>query len=672
MTSAPSRILNPAYRPDIDGLRAVAVLSVVAFHAFPSCLKGGFIGVDVFFVISGFLISTILFENLERGTFSFKEFYLRRIRRIFPALSLVLFACLLFGWFSLLPDELNQLGRHVVAGTGSVSNLVLWGESGYFDVAADTKPLLHLWSLGIEEQFYLVWPCLLWLAWKRHLAFPTVTALLAAASFVLNVWMVHRDPVAAFYAPWSRFWELLCGALLARYSFRRPGGLPAASGIHSILGTLLLVSGLLYIDKDLRFPGHWALVPVVGTVLVILAGPQAWLNRKVLSHKVLVWFGLLSFPLYLWHWPLLSFGRIVYFDVPPPRYRLAAVLVAIVLAWLTMKFVERPFRFGVRNSALRSAFLCGSPICLALAGVVLFESGLSDSRSIDTLRVKRRGQYAIGSSLAWYRGKGDWLFLGNAYDDTVAKLELASRPSREQIDRVWQSFSRVAETGARYGARTVLIVGPEKSSVYPECLPEGLIPSPVRYSSFFLDRLRGLPGLTVYDPTDDFLAAKESAGLLYWMTDTHWNDKGAYLAYAGFSRLLHLPRPRVEFRRGPVHKGDLLGISRLKDFPLHPRDNWNVVWKDPPAWTRRTIPGEPTTPFGDAAVVTNEKSLANQYVWVVGDSFAVALMQYFNATFRSVRYVGHWANRLNHLSEDLDRADRKPDLIVFIRAERSF
>lgn len=157
-----AHLSHPKYRPDIDGLRAIAILSVVVFHAFPSWIKGGFIGVDVFFVISGFLISTIIFENLDKGTFSLTEFYARRIKRIFPALILVLVACFAFGWFALLADEYQQLGKHIAGGAAFISNFVLWDESGYFDNAADTKPLLHLWSLGVEEQFYIIWP-LLWL-----------------------------------------------------------------------------------------------------------------------------------------------------------------------------------------------------------------------------------------------------------------------------------------------------------------------------------------------------------------------------------------------------------------------------------------------------------------------------------------------------------------------------
>lgn len=205
-TSQAHHLSHPKYRPDIDGLRAVAVSSVVLFHAFPNLLPGGFIGVDVFFVISGFLISTIIFENLERGTFDFFEFYARRIKRIFPALLLVLASCFVFGWFALLTDEYKQLGKHIASGAGFLSNIILWNESGYFDNSADTKPLLHLWSLGIEEQFYLLWPAIAWAAWKGRVSGLLVAVIIAAASFLLNLKGIASDAVGAFYSPQTRFW----------------------------------------------------------------------------------------------------------------------------------------------------------------------------------------------------------------------------------------------------------------------------------------------------------------------------------------------------------------------------------------------------------------------------------------------------------------------------------
>jgi peptidoglycan/LPS O-acetylase OafA/YrhL len=375
VTAAPPQLSHPKYRPDIDGLRALAVLSVVAFHAFPNLVNagfitGGFIGVDVFFVISGFLISTIIFENLDKGTFSFTEFYSRRITRIFPALLLVLIASYAFGWFALLADEYKQLGMHIAAGAGFFSNFALWNEAGYFDNSSETKPLLHLWSLGIEEQFYIVWPLLLWVAWKKKFNLLTITILVLAISFYLNVKGIKKNTVATFYSPQTRFWELLCGSVLAWVTLYKKDSCgtfrtkldsylasivyrdkPTADGnalsnVISFIGMSLLVYGFWKITKEARFPGTKALLPVLGTVLIIAAGPAAWINRTILSNKIAVWFGLISFPLYLWHWPLLSFARIVESEVPSRNIRIAVVLISIVLAWLTYKLIERPIRFG--------------------------------------------------------------------------------------------------------------------------------------------------------------------------------------------------------------------------------------------------------------------------------------------------------------------------------------
>lgn len=375
MTAQQPQLSHPKYRPDIDGLRAAAVLAVVAFHAFPNWLRGGFIGVDVFFVISGYLISTIIFESLDKSAFSFSEFYSRRIRRIFPALLLVLIACFVFGWFVLLADEYKQLGKHIAAGAGFISNFILWNEAGYFDNSAETKPLLHLWSLGIEEQFYIVWPLFLWFAWKRKFNLLIITIVVAVVTFILNIKGVKQDIVATFYSPQTRFWELLSGSLLAWFTLYKKG---ASSNIKhkvdfwlsrivyrktqevegktlsnalSFFGLLLLVYGFLQINKELSFPGWWALVPVLGALLIITAGSKAWVNRVILSNRVAVWFGLISFPLYLWHWPILSFARIVESEAPGRSIRVAAVVLSIVLAWLTYKLVECPLRFGKHGKA---------------------------------------------------------------------------------------------------------------------------------------------------------------------------------------------------------------------------------------------------------------------------------------------------------------------------------
>lgn len=341
---------HPKYRPDIDGLRAIAVLSVVGYHAFPGFIPGGFTGVDVFFVISGYLISTILFEGLKTGRFSFRAFYARRILRIFPALALVLGSCLVVGWFVLLGDEYEQLGKHVAGGAAFVANFVLWGESGYFDNAAETKPLLHLWSLGIEEQFYLIWPLLLWATYRLRLNLLAVAAVVATVSFYLNIESARFDPVADFYAPQTRFWELMLGAVVAglhqsgSVAVRRLIKHDGLESSLSALGLALIVWGFWAVNKHDIYPSTWALMPVAGSMLIIAAGPGALLNRTVLSHKLLVWIGLISFPLYLWHWPLLSFARILESDVPSVDIRFCALFVSLMFAWLTYRYIEKPIR----------------------------------------------------------------------------------------------------------------------------------------------------------------------------------------------------------------------------------------------------------------------------------------------------------------------------------------
>lgn len=374
-------LIHPRYRADIDGLRAIAVLSVIGYHAFPDWVSGGFIGVDVFFVISGFLISSIIFNNLEKDTFSFTEFYVRRIKRIFPALILVMAVCYAIGWFQLLADEYKQLGKHIAAGAGFVSNLVFWQEEGYFDNAAETKPLLHLWSLGVEEQFYIIWPPLVYLAWKRRFNFLFLTIAIVAVSFAVNVSKASGDTVQAFYSPASRFWELLLGSILAyltlhKISFagRIRQRITMLRNVQSVLGVVFIGIAVLLISRDKAFPGWWALLPTVGAYLIISAGPQAWLNRIVLSHRVLVWFGLISYPLYLWHWPILSFLRIIKDDTPTNEMRIAAILTAIVLAWLTYMLIERPVRFGNHGKA-KVVALC---LLMLATGYVGYDTYMRD------------------------------------------------------------------------------------------------------------------------------------------------------------------------------------------------------------------------------------------------------------------------------------------------------
>ncbi len=374
MTLSSAALSHPKYRPDIDGLRAIAVLSVVIYHAFPNTLKAGFMGVDIFFVISGYLISSIIFENLNRGSFSFGQFYGRRIKRIFPALTLVLLSCLVFGWFGLLGDEFKQLGKHMAAGAGFVSNFFLWQESGYFNNAAETKPLLHLWSLAIEEQFYIFWPLIVWVTWKRKTLFLIVFISLIVASLAYNVHLVRLDPTATFFSPATRIWELLAGVLLAYMRVRPTAWQPSQRQLQiaSTLGVLLLAIGFYRIDRGRPYPGTWALLPILGSFCLIFAGPTTWFNRFVLSNRLLVWIGLISFPLYLWHWPILSLIRIVESGAPEPYFRNIALVLSVLLAWATYYFVEKPIRSDGKSS-LKIVVLSTCVAALGVAGFVIFQ-----------------------------------------------------------------------------------------------------------------------------------------------------------------------------------------------------------------------------------------------------------------------------------------------------------
>lgn len=388
-TSSPKRVQfsgqnKSDYRPDIDGLRAIAVLSVVIFHAFPSLIQGGFVGVDIFFVISGFLISKHIWDELAAGSFSIKVFYARRARRIFPALSVVLLATLVFGWLILTPGEYEQLGKHIVAGVMFVSNIVFWNESGYFDNAADTKPLLHLWSLGIEEQFYIVWPLFLAVFWRysRHLGWAFMGVL--GISLIYSLMIVRHDSVADFYSPLTRFWELALGAGLAHLSARKSGINPLKYSVIAWIGLSLILGAIIIIKRDDAFPGAWALLPTLGAACLIYAGQGAWLNRKVLSNHLLVWFGLISYPLYLWHWPLLSFARIMESGTPSIEIRFWLINVSILLAWLTYRLIERPVRSGPR-SWKTLLILCMSMILIGAAGLTVKKLSGFKSRQFSML-----------------------------------------------------------------------------------------------------------------------------------------------------------------------------------------------------------------------------------------------------------------------------------------------
>ncbi len=365
-------------RLDIDGLRAIAILAVVLYHIDHDLLPGGYVGVDVFFAISGFLITGLVKREQALGVFSLADFYARRVKRLAPALALVLLVTMAVSVFVLFPRDLMLLGRHTAASCLFVLNFVLSRESGYFSAPAETKPLLHLWSLAIEEQFYVVWPVALW-ATARVGGRPTRTAFAAltvVASALVCLATLRVDPVGAFYLPWTRFWELGAGGVLALW-LGRVGSLragPLATAL-SWCGVSMLAAGFTSIGQSHTSLSGTSILAVVGALMLIGAGTESWLNRVVLSSRPMVAVGLISYPLYLWHWPMLAGAAV---KGAPLWTRWAFAGIALLLAAATYLVVElRVSRLYVRASRRVVVGLSSVMAVVALMGV-----GLEQTRGL--------------------------------------------------------------------------------------------------------------------------------------------------------------------------------------------------------------------------------------------------------------------------------------------------
>lgn len=425
----PARHLG--YRPDVDGLRAIAILAVIGFHAAPRLVPGGFTGVDIFFVISGFLISGIVLRALANDEFSLLDFYARRVRRIFPALAVTLVLAWAFGWLILLPDEQKQLGKQMAAGAGFVLNLFQYTQDSRYFGAVESEPFIHLWSLGVEEQFYLVWPLLLLALWRWGRGALAWLVAVAAISFVANVATVFTDPQASFYLPSGRLWELAAGGVLAHaqlFDRGEPTQLDArlrrvigfwkrSAAVHArgAIGAILLVGSVTALNSGMAFPGWWALIPCLGALLLIGAGPNSWVNRHVLSHPVLVFIGLISYPLYLVHWPMLAYLDTIEQHEASAGMKLAAVAAAFALAFAIYKYVELP----VRSSAAKARIAVGLCATMAVCAVVGYLTSAQDiparSASFEAGRFTQgtTEDWLPGSNRQWTRFVDGFLTLGD-------------------------------------------------------------------------------------------------------------------------------------------------------------------------------------------------------------------------------------------------------------------
>ena len=396
------------YRADIDGLRAVAVLAVVFYHLKVLKVWGGFIGVDVFFVISGFLISSVILKEIAESRFSLSFFYQRRIRRILPALMVMMGVTVIAACAFLLPSELEDFAKSLLAASLSVSNFFFWLHSGYFDAPAADQPLLHTWSLAVEEQFYIFFP--LFLVFIRRFfpgKFKIAIVFLACASFALSVVGAYKFADATFYLPMTRAWELLLGTILSLQLF------PSITSKHwrnvaSAVGLLMILAAAFSYDVSTPFPGAAALVPCVGAALIISAGQygSSFVGR-ILSSKPLVFIGLISYSFYIWHWPIIVFQKLSMIQVPDASGRsvkAVILVISIVLATLSWRYIETPFRKGKLYLSGASTFKFAAATTLGLvvvAAFILGFRGFPSRYSPEEIKVasyaKEQNTYRIGT-----------------------------------------------------------------------------------------------------------------------------------------------------------------------------------------------------------------------------------------------------------------------------------
>lgn len=365
------------YRKEIDGLRALAVIPVILFHGGFSWLSGGYVGVDIFFVISGYLITSIILKEKEANTFTIISFYERRARRILPALFFIIFLCLPFAWFLLLPHELKEFGESIISVAFFSSNILFWQGSGYFAADAELIPLLHTWSLAVEEQFYVIFPLLMIAFWKLGKVWLiSIISLIALFSLGLTEWGWREFPDANFYLIPTRAWELMIGALLAFYLYYKTQSSGMICHIASLLGFGLIIYSIIYFDENIPFPSLYSLLPTIGTALIILFTAPNTLVYHILSTRIMVGIGVISYSAYLWHYPLFVFAKTYSLDELSIWMVCLLSISSLLLAYFSWRFIERPFRN--RQGFTRKQIFTSSIITSLLLIIIGLALTLSD------------------------------------------------------------------------------------------------------------------------------------------------------------------------------------------------------------------------------------------------------------------------------------------------------
>ena len=460
---------NSAYKPEIDGLRGYAIGLVVLYHAFPNIMPGGFIGVDIFFVISGYLITRQILHEFNAESFSIFNFWGRRIKRLFPSLLLVLAASLTIGYLVLFTDEYAQLNKHISGSTIFITNFLLAQEVGYFDIAASQKPLLHLWSLSVEEQFYIIWPVILVLALLLKTRTNLIIIAIVAASFATNLILEKQNPSENFFLPWGRFWEILAGALLATSTtkcseFIIPFKISRdkLNEIATAVGFVFIFSGAILLSDTQSYPGYAALIPVSGAILVISGGSSgAKTARMLCANRAIIYLGLISYPLYLWHWPIFSFVAITENAAAGNTVnRIAALILSMLLAGLTYHLIEKKLKLRKPTKPL-SLFLITLMAMLGFASLqlealkpVTFSETLNEQSGyiggptfeypFKNVSIKRPSPQSFADKKSCFDS------LGISYDSKIRFCQLSNPETKPTAAIIGDSHSAKAYSGAAY------------------------------------------------------------------------------------------------------------------------------------------------------------------------------------------------------------------------------
>lgn len=551
--------------PHIDGLRAVAVLAVILYHYFPTLIPGGYVGVDIFFVISGYLITGIIVRSMDSGEFSFRKFYARRICRIFPPLLIVLAFCLGVGYFILHDLEYMALSKHVFAASLFLNNWVLGLESGYFDAGSESKPLLHLWSLSIEEQFYSVWPVLVFLIRRSNKNIGHALLLLAALSLFYGIWIATSKPLVGFYGPHARAWELIMGGLAFVYG----AGIIRWIKHSAFLGCLFLGVSIGFYNPELNYPSYYAMLPVVGSLLLIVS-VDGGMAKRLLINRAILYIGRLSYSLYLWHWPIICFA-ILFFGVNlTVGLRLLLLGICFILSYLTKNILEDEFRHGGEYFK-KAAFLILAMVAMAAVAYHVYKKDglplrsfhernialgtgrikgtkdlmgrgcfVSEASNCARLMYSKKAEYAIigdskGDALfsgiaIVTAGRENWVYIGgNAKDGApVPNAGLGGIP-----DRYLAAYRQALETLRKMPDLKAVVVSVALRSIFDLSVDDSVdglrSVGPDRYQLILADFSEGLKELSKYAERVYFVIDNPTLDhpekCLTRSTGVHWLDR---------------------------------------------------------------------------------------------------------------------------------------------------